>query len=139
MDQLEAFLYELVGQLEIIPIEQIQGWLMLDPLQQLFEQLYDQLDTDQIATIDGVLAEIGLPDLPTLASPGRTGSSNLDYVRQTGLSLQAVLDIALHYESISQELDGGASIENAVKSATGTGHFAAEKPNNDGGISGLFI
>ena len=82
--EMDAFLGELEAQLEGITLEEIQGWLTLDPLEELFEQFSEQLDATQITALNEVLAGLGLPDLATLVSPGRTGN----YVQQAAISIQ---------------------------------------------------
>lgn len=71
--QVQQFLSELAAQLDNLDISEIQGWLVLDPLQQLFDQLYEQLDASQQATLNDILTEIGLPELSLIASSARTG------------------------------------------------------------------
>ena len=126
--EMEAFLAELEAQLESITLEEMQGWLALDPLQEVFNQLSEQLDVTQITALNEVLAELGLPDLATIVSPGRT---NGNYAQQAGVSIQGLMDIILNYATVSQELTGGASIENAVVTATSHDYYAEQKPKND--------
>ena len=126
--EMEAFLAELESQLESITLEEMQGWLALDPLQEVFNQLSEQLDVTQITALNEVLAELGLPDLATIVSPGRT---NGNYAQQAGVSIQGLMDIILNYATVSQELTGGASIENAVVTATSHDYYAEQKPKND--------
>jgi len=54
--------------LEGLTISDIQGWLALDPLQELFDQLEQQLTAEQITQLNDILGEIGLPDLETITS-----------------------------------------------------------------------
>jgi len=130
---IEKFLEEVVGQLSDanVTLEEIQGWLVLDPLQELFDQMYEQLNDEQYAIINDILAEIGMPDLGQLSSIARSPRPTIEFVKESKLSLKGVMDVVQNYEQVNAEMQAGKSVEKAVKSATGTDYFAQKKPDND--------
>ena len=130
---IEKFLEEVVGQLSDagVTLEEIQGWLVLDPLQELFDQMYEQLNDEQYATINNVLAQIGMPELAQLSSIARTPRPTIEFVKESQLSLKGVMDVVQNYEQVNAQMQGGKSVEKAVAIATGTDYFAQKKPDND--------
>lgn len=141
LEDVQQFLNELSTQLDNLTIEEIQGWLVLDPLQELFNQLSEQLNEEQQATLNDILEEIGLPELSIIVSSSRTDSVRpmIEYVRQTDLSLQGVMAITLNYNAVSDYIANGASLQDAVAFATGHDHFADLKPNNNPSSIGTLV